>query len=118
MSITSTRSIAISFAGDQSFTVIDSRLSVVSTTSPAVEELKALTTGSNTITVPSAATTPTAVTIIPPAGNTNTLTLKGVTGDTGVVLHKTQASSIGLDTTQATLCITCAAPTNVRFIWT
>lgn len=47
----------------------------------------ALSAGANTITVPSS--TAIGVIIVPVAGNTVSLTLKGVTGDTGVPLHLT-----------------------------
>lgn len=53
-----------------------------------------LVTGANTIAVPAAATV---AVFIPPAGNTQTLTLKGVSGDTGVRLHKTFPTPIALD---------------------
>lgn len=118
MSITSARTIGITFSGEQQYSIVDSRLNVSNTTSPGVNELKALTTGTNTITVPAAGTVPTAVTIIPPTGNTNAMTLKGASGDTGVPLHKTVPSSVSLDTTASAILVTCAAPINVRFIWT
>ena|SRR6185369_442012 len=118
MSITSVRTIAITLSGDEQYSIADPRLLATNTNSPGVNELKALTTGSNTVTVPAAATVPTAVTIIPPTGNTNSMTLKGVSGDTGIVMHKTVPTSIALDTTVSSFVVTCAAPVNVRFIWT
>jgi hypothetical protein len=51
----------------------------------------ALASGANTITVPTGAT---GVLIIPPAANAQTLTLKGVTGDTGVPISPSQPSLI------------------------
>lgn len=45
-----------------------------------------LASGANTITVPSWAAM---VIIVPPSNNTQTLTLKGVTGDTGVPISET-----------------------------
>lgn len=50
-----------------------------------------LSSGANTITVPTGATK---VIIIPPAANTQTLTLKGVTGDTGIPLSPTDVAVI------------------------
>jgi len=50
-----------------------------------------LASGANTITVPAGST---AMVIVPPTTNTQTLTLKGVTGDTGVPLSPTQPSVI------------------------
>lgn len=46
--------------------------------------------------VPSIPNAPTGVLIIPPSGNTVTLTLKGVTGDTGIALSLTGWSYISL----------------------
>ena len=48
-----------------------------------------LTTGANTITIPTAPTTPTGVIMYPPAGNTQTITVKGITGDTGLPISPT-----------------------------
>ncbi len=53
-----------------------------------------LTSGANTITVPSGAV---ACVITPPSGNGVALTLKGVTGDTGVHISQTTPSLIVFD---------------------
>jgi len=66
-----------------------------------------LSTGANTITVPTGTT---AVLIGMPSGNATLVTLKGVTGDTGVALHKTFPTLLPLDSTQTTFCLTAAAP--------
>ena len=55
----------------------------------------ALASGANTITVPAGAT---GVIIIPPSANTQTLILKGVTGDTGVGISPTQPTLIMFST--------------------
>ena len=60
----------------------------------------ALTTGNNTITVPTGATW---MLIAPPSGNTVQITLKGASGDTG----------FGLDLTRATLLPLGAGTTSV-----
>ncbi len=39
----------------------------------------------------------TVVIVIPPAANTQTLTLKGVTGDTGIALNKTKPTTLLVD---------------------
>ena len=84
--------------------------------SPAQQELKTLASGSNTITVPSGAT---ACTIVPPASNTNSITLKGVTGDTGVRLHNTDPTSLAIDASTTTFVLTAGSTTsNVRLNWT
>lgn len=85
--------------------------------SPAVDQFVNLASGANTITAPTAAVS-TRCTIVPPSGNTVLLTLKGVTGDTGVPLHKTDPTSFGVDTTLATFCLTAASTCNgVRIIF-
>jgi hypothetical protein len=44
--------------------------------------------------------------------------LKGVTGDTGVVLHKTDPSTIALNSPTTTLCLTASAQIDgVRLVW-
>ena len=88
------------------------------TNSPAQTEIKVLAAGANTISAPTGGTVPVAVTIIPPAGNTNLITLKGIAGDTGVPLHKTDPTTIALDTTFASFVLNAAAlTTGVRFTW-
>lgn len=113
MAVNSSRSIAIRNTGDvvsnQTFSAADNA------TAPGDIDLVALTTGANTITFPTGYK---GATIIMPAGNTTLVTLKGVTGDTGVPLHKTDPSSIGLDSSGTSFCLTAAADMNVRILWT
>ena len=86
-----------------------------SVNSPAQVEIKALTTGANTITVPTAAI---ACTILMPVSNTNvTITLKKVTGDTGILLHSTNPTSIGLYSSVTNFVLTASAPIMTRLIW-
>ncbi len=86
-------------------------------TSPAQDQFINLASGANTITAPVAAV-PTRCTIVPPSGNTVLLTLKGVTGDTGVPLHKLAPTSFGVDSTLVTFCLTAANTcSGVRIIW-
>jgi hypothetical protein len=54
-----------------------------------------LSSGANTISVPTGTTL---VIIVPPTTNTQTLTLKGVTGDTGVQLKKTKPTILAWQT--------------------
>jgi hypothetical protein len=68
-----------------------------------------LASGANTITVPTNAA---GCVIIPPSGNTQTLTLKGVTGDTGIALSKTNPFMLAFDSTPpASFVITAGALT-------
>lgn len=83
-------------------------------------QLVTLASGANTITVPTSGTKlPTACTIIPPSGNTQSITLKGVTGDTGVRIHDTDPTSLALDDAVTTFVLTAGAQiTDVRLVWT
>lgn len=66
-----------------------------------------LSSGANTITVPSTAT---AALICPPSANTETIVLKGVTGDTGVGISPSQATLITFsDTPPASFVLTAGA---------
>jgi hypothetical protein len=117
MSVAAARSIVLAFSGDQVYQVAPAAAS--NSPSPAAQEVQTFTgAGDNTITVPTAIA-PTGVTIVPPAGNTQTMTLKGVAGDTGIALHLTDPTSIGLKSTVASFVLTVTGTiTGVRFIWT
>lgn len=115
MSVTSKRVIGISLSGDVNAPAL-AYAAAVNVASPGEIDVLTLASGANTITVPAGFA---AVTIVPPAGNTNLITLKGVTGDTGVPLHLTDPSSIGLDSTESTFVLNAAAQiVGVRLIWT
>lgn len=115
MATTATRSISYSFTGDVVASKTESAAN--NTASPGETEKVPLSTGPNTITPPASPFFPTGVTIVMPPANTVLVTLKGVTGDTGVPLHKTDPSSFGIDTTATSFCLTAAAPVVVRLIW-
>lgn len=84
--------------------------------SPAVNDIIDLLSGANTITKPTNAVS---CTIIPPNNNTTALTLKGVAGDTGVLLHPTNPTLVTLSTSVTSFVINAgAALAGVRFIWT
>ncbi len=89
----------------------------VNASSPSQDTFVNLASGANTITAPVAAT-PTRCTIVPPAGNIVLLTLKGVTGDTGVPLHKTNPTTFAVDSSLVNFCLTAANICNgVRILW-
>jgi hypothetical protein len=89
------------------------------TNSPGTIQIQNLSSGFNTITAPTGGTVPTSVTIIPPAANATQITLKGVSGDTGILLHLTDHSTISLAAAQATIGLNAAsAITGVTFMWT
>lgn len=113
---TARRKITITYSGDvdgeQEINAADN------TDSPAAVELKTLAIGANTITVPTAGTVPTAVTIVPPADNETAITFKGITGDTGVRLHDTDPTTIALDDSVSSFCLTAGAEiVGVRLYW-
>ena len=114
MSVDGDRQVNIQFSGE-GLNENNSFPAAQNTSSPAQQELKTLALGSNTITVPSGAV---ACTIIPPAGNTNSVTVKGVTGDTGIRLHNTDPSSIAIDSSVSTFVLTASTTTSgVRLVW-
>ena len=92
MSVTSQRSIILGNSGDveysQTFSAADS------SAGSGQNQLVSLASGNNTITVPDDAV---AVTIIPASDNEETLKIKGVNGDTGIQIHPTDPTSLGLD---------------------
>lgn len=117
MSTNATRATTITYAGDN--VGVQTLSAAANAASPGQMEMKILASGANTITPPAGAT-PVSVTIVPPAGNVITLTLKGVTGDTGIALHLTDPTTIALGSPTATFCLTAGSlftnPT--RFYWT
>ena len=117
MSIESERRITLAFSGDITWT--QEIAAANNTSANGQSDIVNLSNGFNTITIPTGGgTIPTAVTIIPPDGNTNTITLKGVTGDTGISLHKLDPTTIGLNSSVTTIGLTAgAAITGVRIIY-
>jgi hypothetical protein len=117
MAVTANRSVTVTLTGDVDYNQTFS--AVENADSPGQIDIVTLASGANTITPPSGGTTPVAVTIIPPAGNTQTITLKGITGDTGIALSKTDPTTIGLGSSSATFVLTAGADIEgVRLIWT
>lgn len=108
MAITSTRTINITYSG-QGLNANNSFAAADNASSPAQQTYTNLSSGANTITVPTGAT---ACTIIPPAGNTTSITLKGVSGDTGFRLHNTDPTTVALDSSVTTFVLTAAAGIN------
>ena|ERR1035437_3804910 len=117
MSVTSIRSIQVQFSGDVTEGLIQSALDNAS--SPGMNDIVELNPGANTITAPSVSgVIVTGLTVIPPSGNINLLTLKGVGGDTGIPLHLTDPISLSLDVTFSSLVINVATTTSgVRLVW-
>lgn len=117
MAITAVTTTSTVYSGGEVSGAVD--LASSSTNTNAVDtgsHYVSLSSGANTITVPTGFTV-TGVTIFPPSGNTTAMTFKGVTGDTGVRLHNTIASQIGLDSSVATFCLTAGSAMTVRIAW-
>lgn len=118
MGITSSRNLQVQFSGDFTGNIIQSALD--NSSSPGEVQIVRLASGNNTISL-SAVTgiVPTALVIIPPAGNATLITLKGVNGDTGIPLHKTDPMTVSLDSTFTSLVLNAAAQIDgVKLIWT
>ena len=118
MSVSSARETRLQFTGDviAGYTLA----AAVNANAAAQEEIRQLVLGANTITVPTGGLAlPNSVTIVPPAGNTTALTLKGIAGDTGVSLHPTDPTTLAFTTTTANFVLTAATTINgVRLYWT
>jgi hypothetical protein len=89
---------------------------LVTTNPTSVGFTQDLTTvnGNNTINVPGGAI---GFILIPPAGNTTAIVLKGVSGDTGVTLHPTDPSKISLAASQATFVLNVAGIITLEIEW-
>lgn len=114
MAVTSNRVIGIDFQGDvnapnQAYEAAENA------TSPGSITIAALSAGNNSVSVPSGAKS---VTIVPPSGNAQTLTLKGVNGDTGIALHATDPSSLAIASSVTAFVIAAGGTvTGIRFVW-
>jgi hypothetical protein len=82
--------------------------------SPLKVEEVALAAGWNAFTVPGGAKL---LRIVPPSDNEETLTLKGVTGDTGVELDETLGGLLSLKTGTTAVGITAGDTVTVQLIW-
>jgi hypothetical protein len=112
--------VSVTFTGDVVGT--DAFNAAANAVSPGQIQILSLSTGANTVTVPAISgpagtVTPTACTLVPSVGNTVVLTLKGVSGDTGIRLHNTDPSSLALDSSVATFVINASAAAAVRALW-
>jgi hypothetical protein len=116
MATLATRSVSIVYSGDVVGT--QTHDAADNAAAPGVIELKTLAPGPNTITAPTGGSTVSAVTIVPPVGNTVVLTLKGLAGDTGIPLHLTGPTSLALPSTVTSFVLDAASTcTGVQLIW-
>ena len=117
MAVTATRTVTITYSSDVVGTEIVSAGS--NSSSPGSVELKTLASGLNTITLPTGGSTVVSCTIVPPSGNTPSITLKGVPGDTGVRIHNTDPTTVTFHSTVTDFVLTTGAQiTGVRLFWT
>lgn len=118
MAVTSSGYIAVQLTGD---TELTDQFDVASNSaSPGGESIYTLASGANTITLPTGGATVKGLIIRPPSGNTQTLTLKGVTGDTGIPLHLTDPSYIRLNSAALPASVVLTAGdtiTGLRILW-
>lgn len=116
MSVTSNHSFLIQYSGD--IQLSDTFLGLSNSASPGQQEIKDFNTGANTIQPPVAGlSTVTGVLIIPPAANTQTLILKGNSGDIGVTIAKTEPTYIALGNANSFVINASGIVAGVRFIW-
>ncbi len=115
MAVTATRSVSIGVSGE-GFNANNVYPAASNTTSPARVDYLILAAGTTTV---STTTGVVSATILPPSTNTNSITVKGTTGDTGIRIHNTDPTSIGLDSSVSSFCLTVATTTSgVRIVWT
>jgi hypothetical protein len=117
MAVTASRVVTVTYAGDvNGNNTLPAAANAVSPGSVTVHTLNA---GDNTITVPTGGTTVKGATIVPPAGNAQAITLKGVGGDTGIPLSKLDPTSIAFETAPANFVLNAGGIINIlRIFWT
>lgn len=116
MSVTSTRKVTIGFSGDYTAEITPS--AAANSQSPGDVDIVTLAIGDNTIPPPSGGSTPRGLTIIPPVGNSTSIKLKGAGGDTGIELHPSDPTSIGLNSVSNNVILNVATQiNNVRLVW-
>lgn len=117
MATVSNVTIQVEFSGDVAFSQPFSANE--NSESPGENLIVTLSSGNNSITPPSVSgVVITGLTIVPPAGNTNIITLKGVNGDSGIPLHLTNPFYLSLGSGFSSLVLSAAGSiVGVRLIW-
>lgn len=85
MPVISNRQVSVTFTDDLNATLAYD--AIQNEDSPGSVQLITLAIGNNTITLPGGGAVPASVIIIPPVDNEEVITLKGVNGDTGIVIN-------------------------------
>lgn len=118
MAVNAARSVTINLTGD----VISDKIysAAQNAVSPGATTIHALTSGANTITVPTVTGfTVKAATIIPPSTNTEAITLKGTGTDAGIAISKTDPTSIAFEAAPANFVLNAGGNINgLRIVWT
>lgn len=112
MAVSSNRSVSITMTGDVEYS--QSFSASTNASGSGQNQLINLSSGANTITVPSGAI---GVTIIPPSTNAVAITLKGVSGDTGIALALTGPCSLSLASVSTFVLNAASSITGVRLIY-
>jgi hypothetical protein len=116
MATTASRTVEITYTG--SVTGTETLAAADNAASPGQVEIRTLSSGANTITVPTGGATTVCCTIVPPVGNTTAITLKGVTGDTGIRIHNTDPTAVAIDSSVTTFILTAGGTiTGCRLFW-
>lgn len=118
MAVSATRVTTITYSGDvQGSNTLNAAANAVS---PGSVTVHGLTTNTNTIAVPSSpGVTVKGATIVPPAGNAQTLTLKSTTADTGMAISNTDPTTIAFETAPAQFFINAGGVVSgLRIFWT
>ncbi len=117
MAVNATRVVTITFSGDISASNPFS--AAANAVSPGSITIHTLAPGDNTITAPTGGSTVKGACILPPAGNAQAITLKGVGGDTGIAISKVDPTSLSFETVPATFILNAGgAITGLRIVWT
>lgn len=120
MAITSTRQITITLTTPFTASWVFSAAN--NPNAPAEVQILTLAPNTNTINFPTGGAVVSGITIVPPVGNSASITLKGTAGDTGIAIHKTDPTSLAFDTTnttQTSLVLTVSTTvTGLYIIWT
>src|SRR5260370_40356245 len=117
MATTSSRQLQLLLSGDVNANVIKSALDNVTSVGEPLPVR--LASGDNTITAPVVTGfSVTGLTIIPPSNNATLIKLKQIAADSGTPLHKTDWTSLGLDSTFVSLVLNAAAQIDgVLLVW-
>jgi hypothetical protein len=116
MATNTQRTVTIVFSGDVNGS--ETLPAAANAVSPGSITIHSLAAGDNTITVPTGGSTVKGATIVPPAGNAQAITLKGVGADTGIPISKLDPCSISFETAPANFVLNAGGIINgLRIFW-